>query len=84
MSWVRRKQVTLAKLYEILTKMESEPLHDNSMWIQNMYAHGAIKKNFTWQNVTTLIDSNTEIEEGTFCRDFSVDFVGLDCVFQQI
>jgi hypothetical protein len=29
----------------MLTKMESRLLLDNSKWIRNMYAHGAIKMN---------------------------------------
>lgn len=45
-SWARTKQVILLMWsYYMLTKMESRLLLDNSKWIRNMYAHGAIKMN---------------------------------------
>jgi hypothetical protein len=56
MSWAKRKQVMLLnsnwELYYMLTKTESEPLHDNLMWIWNLYAQAEIKKGIVISKVT--------------------------------
>jgi hypothetical protein len=44
-----KKNATYAAEFKLkddmwLTKMDSKPLHDNLMYIQNVYAHAAIKR----------------------------------------